>query len=286
MSFSSTSNGRASSQHPSHFLSSLGPQEPCHWHHDHQDMQRPNFGDTRSDGPRRSVTLPNSDSLSVSHSWAPGFPDQNFYPSTSHLVVTPGGSQPPDPGVLGARYHLSERLLPHTSFTTGAPAVHLPAHAPPSTWIAHPTIPSPGPSALGGVQAVVHPWGDITAPQRQMIVAPSPVHAPAPPLLTSFPLPPVSNDPRALHPFPTAQDQDMFNADMAGWNRIAYGDNTSTHVPPSRPRRPAPPRVQLRQVPLVRIEDEVEWIQQHVLKVTLWLDLSPNADAEAHDPWD
>ncbi|KAF8272854.1 hypothetical protein EI94DRAFT_1717633 [Lactarius quietus] len=67
----------------------------------------------------------------------------------------------------------------------------------------------------------------------------------------------------------------------------SYGTQPFPHrtcLPLPRPRGPR--TRSLRPVPLVRVEDEVEWVHQHVLKVTLWLNWSPNADAEAHEPWD
>jgi hypothetical protein len=110
------------------------------------------------------------------------------------------------------------------------------------------------------------------------------VTAPAPPPPTAPPLPPFNSDPRTLNHFPTAptaqaQAQDDPNVNMTGWS----------HPPGRRARvspRPRGPRTRgLRTVPLVRIEDEVVWVRPHVLKVTLWLNWSPNADVEAHEPW-
>jgi hypothetical protein len=246
MSFASTSNGHALSQHPSHFLSSPGPQQP--WYRDHQDILRTNFGDARSDGPRRSVMLPNPDSLLVSHSWVPGFPDQNFDPSSHFFFTPPGSSQPPDLGVSSATQYLSEGPLPRASFATDATAMHRPAYVPPSPWITYPTMPSAGPSRFVGEQPVGPSRNDMfIAPPGQMMAAPAPPPAlPPTPLSLSF----FNDDPRAIHPFPIApaapaQAQDMFNTDMAGWHRIesqvAGGDNTSTYIPPSTRPRPRPP---------------------------------------------
>jgi hypothetical protein len=51
-----------------------------------------------------------------------------------------------------------------------------------------------------------------------------------------------------------------------------------------RPKRARPRRA--REVPLVRIEDRIEWVSRDVMKMTLWFNWSPDAEAEAHEAWE
>ena len=287
MNFASASNSRAPSQYPSHPQTSLGPQQARS--RIHQDILRSNFGDTRPDDPRRSVTLPNQDSPLASHSRVPRDPDQNVDPSFSRLSFTPAGryGQAPDLGVSGETLYPPFGLLPHASSTTDATAARQPTYyAPPCTCIAHPTMmPSAGPSGFGGEQPVLLWRHDSTAPPGLVMMAPVP--APAPPPSVSSPLLPFNTHPEARHPYPAApavpaQALHSSNMDVIGWPPIAEGDSTSTRVPPARPLSPP---LRLRPVPLVRVEDRVVWVRPHVLKVTLWLNWSPTADAEAHQPW-
>ena len=278
MNFASISSEAALSQHNSHYLSSPRSQQP--WHRDHQDVLRPNFGDTRSDAPQRSMMLPNQDSHLVPHPWVQRFPDQNLDLSSSRPLFT--GNQPPDLGVPGATRYPSEGPLAHANFVPDAAVVHRPTHVTPSPWIAHHTMPAAGPSRFGGDQPVMH-----TAPPGHWQMVAAPPALPPTSLLLSF-----NEDPRALHPFPTAQAdpaqaQNMYNADMGGWHRVAGADNTSAYIRSAlTPTRRLPPPHRLRHVPLVRVEDQVAWMREDVLKVTLWFNWSPNADAEAHEPWD
>jgi hypothetical protein len=280
MSFPSASNGRAPSRHPSHLLSSVEPQQPLSLNP--QDTLSPNFRDTYSDAPGRSVTLPNPGSSLASHPQVPQDPDQDVHPSSSHLHFMIGGSiQSQDLGTTPS--YLLEG--PHAVSATDATALCQTSYPPSCRCIAHPTIPSAGPSRFGGGQPTPHPWNNNIAQPGPVMAAPAPTPALAPPPSTSLPLQPFNLDPREFPPFlaaPSTQAQALEIPNVTGWPRSPGGrTSTSTRVPP-RPRGPRTPH----RAPLVRVEDQVEWVRPRVLKVTLWLNWSPNAEAEAHDPWD
>ncbi|KAH9969932.1 hypothetical protein BC827DRAFT_1151831 [Russula dissimulans] len=59
--------------------------------------------------------------------------------------------------------------------------------------------------------------------------------------------------------------------------------------PSSRPgRAPSVRSAQGRRArsrPLVRVEDRIEWVRHDVMKMTLFFNLSPHAEAEVHEPW-
>ncbi|KAI9465040.1 hypothetical protein BJY52DRAFT_1221140 [Lactarius psammicola] len=281
MSFTSASYGSAPSQYSSHSQTSLGNQQPQLRSRNYQDTQRPNFGDTRSADPRRSVTLPIPDALLASHSRVPRDSDQNVDPSYPRLFFTPAGSydQPPDLGVSGTTMYPSEGPLPHAGSTRDAIAARRHAYPPPCTCIVHPTtVPSAGPSRLGDEQPVIFWRHDSTAPPGLVMAAP----VPAPACTASINLIASAALQYTSSPAVPAQALSNSNTDVIGWPHVAEGDKTSTRVPSARPLL-SPPR--LRPVPLVRVEDRVAWVRPHVLKVTLWLNWSPNADAEAHQPW-
>jgi hypothetical protein len=37
---------------------------------------------------------------------------------------------------------------------------------------------------------------------------------------------------------------------------------------------------------LVRVDDAIEWVRPDVMKMVLYFNWSPNAEAEAHESWD
>ncbi|KAI9443482.1 hypothetical protein H4582DRAFT_1198667 [Lactarius indigo] len=258
-----SSKGSASSPFPP-YLSSPGLQRSRSYVY--QDTPWKNFGDMRFDDPRASVMLPNQDPLAF-HSRVSLDPYQNVDPYFSRPSFIPPGSygQRPDLNASGPTMYQA----------AGSTAdAHRPAyHASPYTYNAHPTMSSAGPSGFGGEQSAQallwRPYG--TAPPQPVIAAPTP-----PPL----PLLPFNWDPRASHHYSAAQavPAQTIDVDMIGWPPVAGGETTSMRVPDAYPHRP-------RQVPLVRIEDRMVWVRKDVLKLTLFLNFSPNADAEAHEPW-
>jgi hypothetical protein len=87
------------------------------------------------------------------------------------------------------------------------------------------------------------------------------------------------------HARPPASDAPLFHPGAAD-----AGPSTSTQSAHARkPKRSrAPPGRNARRgraVPLVRIEDHIEWVSPDVMKMTVWFNWSPDAEAEAHDAW-
>jgi len=288
MDFTSASTSRAQSQHPSHLRSSVPPQQLLSGHH--HDILRPNFGETHlEDGPQHSVTQPYQDSFFVFNSRFPRDADQNVnvgpYVSHDSFTFTPTVNQARDLDGSDTTLHLHDVPLPRASSAVDATAIRGAAYAPPYTYIIPPGVPSAGPSQFENNQ-LTFSRHDGTAPPRiaRTVLAP----APAPPPSTA--LPPV--DPRATYlppPVPAvpAPVLDFSEIDVARWSRVAESDSTPSHVPPAQPPRKRRRRhLRSRSPPLVRIEDQVEWVRPNVLKVTMWLNWSPNADGMAHLPWD
>jgi len=56
------------------------------------------------------------------------------------------------------------------------------------------------------------------------------------------------------------------------------GPASVSHCPCCKQRR--------RVHPLVRVDNAVEWVREDVMKMTLLFNLSPNAEAEAHESWE
>ncbi|KAI0301158.1 hypothetical protein B0F90DRAFT_1817176 [Multifurca ochricompacta] len=84
-------------------------------------------------------------------------------------------------------------------------------------------------------------------------------------------------------PVPDApvRGEDISDMNGMGWPPTVDSGNayTSRRVPSIR----VPPR---RLVPLVRIEDQIEWVRPGVLKMTLWFNWSPDAGAERNESWE
>ena len=227
------------------------------------------------------MTLPNSDSSLTSHPQVSQDPDH--IPPHRLPFTIEGHGQSQDFSVYGATPpYLSGG--PHAVSATETTAMNQPTYPPSCTCNVHQTFPSAGPSSFGGEQPTLLSWNNGTA-QPELAMA-APVPAPAPPPPTSLPLQPFNSDPRTLNHFPTAPpaqaqtlDVPNVNVNVTGWS---HSSGRRTRVSP----RPRGPRTRGRTVPLVRIEDEVVWVRPQVLKVELWLNWSPNADAQAHEPWD
>jgi hypothetical protein len=142
---------------------------------------------------------------------------------------------------------LPDRLSHHTSSTQNAQAA--------STCPTCPTHPTSGPVQFGG---------ERPAPAVQDFTAPST----AAPSSSSFP------NPTAPHTAPPVPEALLFRPGVAD-----AGPSNAR-----RPRRARPRRA--REVPLVRIEDRIEWVSRDVMKMTLWFNWSPDAEAEAHEGWE
>ena len=123
-----------------------------------------------------------------------------------------------------------------------------------------PTHPTSGPFQFGG---------ERPAPA---VHNPTALSAAAPSSSSSFP------NPTAPHTAPPIPEEPLFRPGAAD-----VGPSTAfTHARRRRRVRPRPPR----EVPLVRIEDRIEWVSRDVMKMTLWFNWSPDAEDEAHEAWD
>jgi len=65
---------------------------------------------------------------------------------------------------------------------------------------------------------------------------------------------------------------------------VAEAGPSTANAYARRARRVRPRRA--REVPFVRIEDRIEWVSRDVMKMTLWFNWSPDAEAEAHGEWE
>ncbi|KAF8490791.1 hypothetical protein F5888DRAFT_1807836 [Russula emetica] len=65
---------------------------------------------------------------------------------------------------------------------------------------------------------------------------------------------------------------------------VADTGPTTANAYARRSKRMRPRRA--REVPFVRIEDRIEWVSRDVMKMTLWFNWSPDAEAEAHETWE
>ena len=123
-----------------------------------------------------------------------------------------------------------------------------------------PTHPTSGPvqSGGGGPASAVQ---DLAAP---LVAAP----------MSSSSCPNITG-PHTVPPIPEAPLFRPGIADAGPTTASAYARRSKR----ARPRR-------AREVPLVRIEDRIEWVSRDVMKMTLWFNWSPDAEAEAHDAWE
>lgn len=110
--------------------------------------------------------------------------------------------------------------------------------------------------------------GGRPAPAVQDLTAPLPA---APSSSSSCP------NPTAAPPVPEAL---LFRPGVAD----AGPTTANSYARRSKRVRPGPRRA--REVPLVRIEDYIEWVSRDVMKMTLWFNWSPDAEAEAHEAWE
>ena len=123
-----------------------------------------------------------------------------------------------------------------------------------------PTHPTSVPAQFGGGRPAP-PVQDLTAPT-----------AAAPLSSSSCP------NPTAPHTAPPVQEAPTFRPGVAE----AGPSTANAYARRSKRKRPRA----AREVPLVRIEDRIEWVSRDVMKMTLWFNWSPNAEAEAHEEWE
>jgi hypothetical protein len=124
-----------------------------------------------------------------------------------------------------------------------------------------PTQPTSGPVPFGGGRP---------APAVQDPTAPLAATAPS----SSSPYP----NPTAPHTAPQVSEATLFRPG------VADAGPTTANGYARRSKRARLRRA--REVPLVRIEDRIEWVSRDVMKMTLWFNWSPDAEAEAHEPWE
>jgi hypothetical protein len=147
---------------------------------------------------------------------------------------------------------LPDRSSHHSSTTQNTQA--------PSACPTCPTHPTSGPVQFGGGRP---------APAVQDLTAPA---AAAPSSSSSCP------NPAAPHSAPPVPEVPLFQPGVA-----ELGPSTANAYA-RRPKRMRPRRA--REVPFVRIEDRIEWVSRDVMKMTLWFNWSPDAEAEAHEGWE
>ena len=148
----------------------------------------------------------------------------------------------------------------------------------PSAW--HPTAPGPDSSAIyasggGGEQAalagvpVPSMTGTVTVPMAPGAAAP-PFSPPTHVTTTTVPTsrsPAGARTPVVVRP----------------WDAVPTGASGPL------PGGPVPTpfcRCHLRAHPLVRVDDMIEWVRPDLMRMSVWFNWSPNADAEAHASWE
>ena len=151
---------------------------------------------------------------------------------------------------------LPDRSPHHSSVTQNTQATSA-CHG--TTCPTHPT--TSGPAQFGGGRP---------APTAQDLTASSAAQAPS----SSSSCP----NPTVPHTAPPVPEAPLF---LPG---VANVGPTTANAHARRSRRVRPRRA--REVPLVRIEDRIEWVSRDVMKMTLWFNWSPDAESEAHEEWD
>lgn len=123
-----------------------------------------------------------------------------------------------------------------------------------------PTHTTSGPVQFGGGRP---------APAAQGLTAPL---AAAPSSSSSCP------NPTVPHTAPPVPEAPLFRPG------VADAGPATANAYARRSKRVHPRRA--REVPFVRIEDRIEWVSRDVMKMTLWFNWSPDAEAEAHEAWE
>jgi hypothetical protein len=142
----------------------------------------------------------------------------------------------------------------------------------PSAW--HPAAAGPGSSAIyasgGGSQAAL---------------AGGP--APVPSMMTAGTVP--------MAPFSSTPSRSPAGTRMPivvlPWGAAPTGASCARTAGPPPPRAPVPTptpfcRCHLRAHPLVRVDDMIEWVRPDLMRMSVWFNWSPTADAEAHESWE
>jgi hypothetical protein len=266
MSHPPTSNGLVAPHHTPYMQTPLPPQQPglvpSH------DVSQPNPRDAHSNNRGYPNVFNNSDSFPLS-AFSAFNAYQGFVPSMDPSYPSYINDQPPS-NVLGPM------TIPGPPLPQDGPSQYMPtsqtfqATCTCHTCVAHRTI---VPAQFGGVEpGPALATQDATAPFAQTSPSSSRRGRTAP-----YARPPVLHAPMQYPGVIDAGLDDLAlpTADHTG------GARGSRRVSPVRNRR----RRTKRETPLVRVEDRIEWVGRDLLKMTLWFNWSPDAEAKAHEPW-
>ncbi|KAI9443484.1 hypothetical protein H4582DRAFT_1198752 [Lactarius indigo] len=133
----------------------------------------------------------------------------------------------------------------------------------PTVWYPHPST-----ASYGGGQSMAVPSTSITVP---MAMIPPAAASPFPSGHVTFPASPAGAHPpivRSWHP------------------AVATAANAPTRAVPQVAPVATFCRCNLRAVPLIRIDDRIEWVRHDLMRMVVWYNWSLNADAEAHESWE
>jgi hypothetical protein len=270
MSLLPTSNGPTTPKFQPPIHSPLPPQLPGQPSH---DVSQPNARDIHSNNLRHPESFNGAGFFPPSVPYAPPGPVEEGLNLDSHSITNV--RPPPDVTWPGAVPPPSDGPSQYTSISTNQTSQ---AACICDICVAHHNV---GPIQFGGGEPVLASQNATTAPS-----APAPSSSSQRGLTAPDP----GARPPALHT--QIQHPDIIDAGLVGvaqhWQprphppiaETGYA-HTSMQIPPVRidnPRRP-------REVPLVRVEDRIEWVRRDLLKMTLWFNWSLDAEAHAHEPW-
>jgi hypothetical protein len=232
------------------------------------DVPQPNPLETHFNSPHHPELFNNADLFPTTPSNVPQGSMQNVNPSPSQPLLVNGQLPWGWPWVIPPQAnHTCQHTSTNQNFQATGPC---PACA---------TNPSLGPAQFGSAQPA--PGVQDTTTQFAEAVAPSASSSCASVV-----------DRTAPQARPPASEPLLFRpgaADAGGPSRSTK--NAQAQARKSRRVCPAPTpvrnprRVRERELPLVRVKEEVEWVRPDVMKMTLWFNWSPTAEAEAHEAW-
>jgi hypothetical protein len=255
------SNGHVAPHYTPHVQTSLSPQQPGLPRH---DVSQPNSWNTNSNSPRYLDFSNNSDPFPLSAFPAFDAPQASI-PGGNPLHPSYINDQSPS-NVLGptAIPPPQDSLSRYMPMPTNQ-ALQATCACP--TCVAHRMV---GPAQFGGEEPALDGQNaTVTAPSAQSSASSSRRRR-----ITPYARPP------ALHA--PMQYPDVIDTGSVGL-ALPTGDPGYAR----RPRRVSVirNRRRTREVPLVRVEDRIEWVRRDVLKMTVWFNWSLDAEAKAHEPW-
>ncbi|KAN0127327.1 hypothetical protein V8E53_014851 [Lactarius tabidus] len=157
----------------------------------------------------------------------------------------------------------------------------------------HPSAWHPSAAAAGPGSSAIYASGSGSGGGEQAALAGAPVPmapaAAAAPFSSSTPLPhvivPTSRSPAGTRVPVVVRPWDAAPTGASSCARAAG----PPPPPPWAPLAPVPTpfcRCHLRAHPLVRVDDVVEWVRPDLMRMSVWFNWSPTADAEAHESWE